>query len=151
MTTGLPKGAPDFISDAPARSTPTAELIPAGRDPVSGQFVAGNMASLRHGARSERLQRRIEAEAVEALASRRLAIRQDLGDQLSVIAADVVDRYVTATALLDWMERRLLEGGVLTGKGKRKAVHAAYLQQLDRVVRLASLLGLDREPREAGP
>ncbi|MGH9381544.1 MAG: hypothetical protein ACRD2Z_13145 [Thermoanaerobaculia bacterium] len=134
--------------------TPSAERAANrngdGRDPATGQFLPGNTAALIHGGRSERLQRRMEEEAAEALAERRLEIVEDLGGagDLSLVASDVVDRYCTATALLGWMERRLLAEGCLTGKGRRKALHGAYLQQLDRVTRLAALLGLDREPRE---
>lgn len=113
-------------------------------------FVKANVAGMVHGGRSEALRRRVEAEAAQALAERREAIQEDLGgqEQLSTIAQDTVERYVVGEALLQWMEKNLLAEGVLTGKGKRRAMHSAYLQQLDRVARLGALLGLEREPRE---
>lgn len=120
-----------------------------GRDPETGQFVAGNTAALKHGGRSERLQREIEQDATGALAERRQAVLGDLGGEgeLSTIAAGTVDRYIRAEAMLEWMEGRILAEGVLTGKGRRKAIHTAYLQQLDRVLRLAAMLGLERKAK----
>lgn len=112
-------------------------------------FVKSNTAGMVHGGRSTALRRRIEEEASEALAERRQAILEDLGgeEQLSTIATDTVERYVVGEALLNWMESNLLAEGVITAKGKRRAMHSAYLQQLDRVARLGALLGLEREPR----
>ncbi len=114
-----------------------------------GRFARGNTASLVHGGRSKVLRRELEDEAAEALAERREAIAADLGGvtDLSTLALDTVRRYVSAAAMLEWMEGRLLAEGVLTGKGRRKALHNAYLAQLDRVVRLAGLLGLERKAK----
>lgn len=146
-------------SARPTAREATSEVTPSGdigtngavdgRDPETGQFLPGNTAALKHGGRSTALRRRIEEEASEALAERRQAILEDLGgeEQLSTIASDTVERYVVGEALLNWMESNLLAEGVITAKGKRRAMHAAYLQQLDRVARLGALLGLEREPR----
>lgn len=126
------------------------EPIGKGQCAVCGVFMKANVAGMVHGGRSTALRRRIESEAAEALAERRQAILEDLGgeEQLSTIAADTVERYVVGEAMLTWMESNLLAEGVITAKGKRRAMHSAYLQQLDRVARLGALLGLEREPRE---
>ncbi len=117
-----------------------------GRDLQTGRFLPGNVAALRHGRRSTVVRRRIEEESRAELAERRQVIVADLGglDQLSTIAIDVLERYLVAAALLGWMEDRLIVEGVVTTKGKRRSIHRAYLAQLDRVVRLASMLGLER-------
>ncbi len=124
-----------------------------GRDPRTGQFLPGNTVALRHGRRSTVVRRRIEEESRAELAERRQVIVADLGgfDQLSTIAIDVLERYLVAAALLGWMEDRLIVEGVVTAKGKRRSIHRAYLAQLDRVVRLASMLGLERRSRSVDP
>ena len=135
------------VRDVVARLT-----VRPNRD-ASGRFTAGNTAALRHGRRSTVVRRRIEEESRAELAERRQAILADLGgaDELSIIATDVVERYLVAAALLQWMEDRLISDGVVTGKGKRRAIHRAYLAQLDRVVRLGSMLGLERRSRPVDP
>lgn len=176
MNTGTSESAPDSQSDALAPAAqPVTDGNGTGRDletvecaacghvgtPVgAGQcgqcraFVKANTAGLVHGARSEALRRRLEEEAAEALAERRQAIAEDLGgaEALTVIGSDIVDRYVTAAALLEWMERRLLAEGCLTGKGRRRALHGAYLAQLDRVMRLTTQLEAAAPPeRDVSP
>lgn len=115
----------------------------AQRD-ASGRFLRGNTASLVHGGRSELLPRRL---ADEAMAEKEQAVLADLGGNVSTIAAGAVHRYVAAEALLAWMEARLIDEGVLTRKGHQKALHKAYLAQLDRVVRLAQLIGLEKKAK----
>ena len=119
-----------------------------GRCPETGQFRKGNRYALRHGRRSERHIQRLKAEATEAIAEQREQITGDLGgaDALSRIQADLVERYVTASCLLAWMEAELVDKGPLTAKGTRRALHTAYATQLDRCLKLAGMLGLSRVP-----
>lgn len=126
-----------------------ARLTTRSNRDASGRFTAGNTAALRHGRRSTVVRRRIEVESRAELAERRQAILNDLGgaDGLSTIATDVLERYLVAAALLQWMEDRMIVEGVVTGKGKRRAIHRAYLAQLDWVVRLGSMLGLERRAK----
>lgn len=117
------------------------------QDPRTGQFVEGNKAAVKHGLTPRGGLTKLDGE----LAERRAAVVADLGgeDALSTIAESTIHRYVVADALLSWMEGNLLAEGVITPKGKRRAMHNAYLAQLDRVVKLANMLGLDRKARSA--
>lgn len=124
-----------------------------GRDPETGQFLPGNTAAMRHGAHSERHIERLKAEAAETLAEHRAEIVADLGGEeaLSRIQRDVLDRYLTATCLLAWMESELVAKGPLTAKGTRRALHTAYATQLDKVVKLSGMLGLQRRAKPLDP
>lgn len=124
-----------------------------GRDPETGQFLPGNTAALQHGARSERHLERLQEQAAEALAEQRDEIAQDLGgaDALSRVQQDLLERYLAASCLLGWMEAELVAKGPLTSKGKRRALHSAYAIQLDRVVKLAGMLGLERRAKPVDP
>ena len=126
---------------------PPADGPANGRDPKTGQFINNNTCALKHGGRSERLMERLQEEARAELAERRRAISEDLGEALSTIQADLLERYLVAVALMGWMEDRLLAEGVITAKGKRRALYSAYAAQLDRVTRLAQVLGLERRAR----
>ena len=116
---------------------------------VSGQFLPGNTAALKHGRRSERHVERLKDQAGEAIAEQREQIIADLGgvDGMSRIQADLVGRYTTASCLLVWMEIELVAKGPLTSKGSRRALHNAYVQQLSQCLKLANLLGLKRVPK----
>lgn len=115
----------------------------------SGKFAPGNTARLVHGRRSERHLAALTSEAREALAAREAAILSDLGgrDSLSTLQLDLVARYVVAGALLSWMEDELLRAGVVTSKGRKRALFGAYAVQLGTVARLAQVLGLERRAK----
>lgn len=120
----------------------------SNRDPVSGKFLPDNTANLRHGRRSRAFQERLREQAAEALAAKRAVILDDLGGPVAVgeIASDMVDDYIAAQALLEWMQGELLTKGVITARGRRRQLHSAYLQQLSQVAKLASMLGLAKDP-----
>jgi len=145
---GAETGVPE--AEEPSAQRP-ADGSDNGRDPVTGQFTAGNRFALRHGRRSERHIARLKARASEAIAEQRQQIITDLGgaEELSRIQEDLVEHYVTATCLLGWMEAELVEKGPLTSKGTRRALHTAYATQLDRCVKLAGMLGVKRVPAPA--
>lgn len=153
MNTGLPKGAPDLQSDALDPSQPSAHVSANGagddRDPLTGQFTKGNTVAMVHGGRSEYHLERLQEQAAVALAEQRDEIVSDLGgrDTLSRIQQDLLDRYLAASCLLGWMEAELVAKGPLTSKGRRRALHSAYAVQLDRVTKLAGMLGLERRAR----
>ena len=50
--------------------------------------------------------------------------------------------------ILAALGNELLDGGVLTGKGAMRAATTAYLQVLDRFVRVAGRVGLERKARK---
>ena len=129
--------------------TPFDEGESTNHDRRTGRFLPNNVAAFKHGRRSTVVRRHIEEESREQLAERRQAIIEDLGGaaELSIIATDVLERYLISTALLHWMEDRLIADGVLTGRGRRRSVHHAYLAQLNQSVKLANLLGLKRVPK----
>jgi hypothetical protein len=78
---------------------------------------------------------------------RQSSIVADLGEDLSTVKQDVVARYLEASLVADYLFDNVVKHGVLTGKGRTRAAVATYLQVLDRVVRLAQLLGLERQQR----
>lgn len=129
------------------------DRCPNGKDPKTGQFLPGHTYSLKHGRKSERHIERLKAEAAETLAEQRAEIVADLGGEeaLSRIQRDTLDRYLTATCLLAWMETELVAKGPLTAKGTRRALHTAYATQLDKVVKLAGMLGLQRRAKPVDP
>lgn len=112
-----------------------------------GRFASGNAAALVHGRRSATHLQALSAAARDAMTTRRAEITSDLGGALSTLQADILERYLVASALLGWMEDRLLSEGVITAKGQKRALFGAYALQLDRVVRLATTLGLERRAR----
>lgn len=125
------------------------EAAPTSRCPVCKSFLSGNVSRLRHGKRATGLQVALVAEARAALAERRAAIAADLGGELPTLAADVLDRYLAATALLQWLEGDLLAHGTLTERGRRRSALDGYLALLDRALRIAQTLGLERKEKPA--
>lgn len=128
--------------------SPNSDGAEGGRD-RSGKFTAGNRAALVHGGRSQAHVARLVEDARAALAEQQQAIVADLGgaDQLSTLQLDLVGRYAVAGALLSWMEDELLRTGVVTSKGRKRALFGAYAVQLGNVSRLAQALGLERRVR----
>ena len=78
-------------------------------------------------------------------------IAQELGGDLSTVKADTVLSYVEVTALKDWLGARLAASGPLTSRGKTKAMLTAFLSLLDRQVKLAQMIGLERRQRRVNP
>lgn len=143
------KSAPDSQSE----TAPSGERSPAGpdtgRDPKTGQFTAGNSANLRHGLRSRRHLERLQDQAAEAIAEQRDEITADLGGEgaLSRVQQDLLERYLAASCLLLWMEAELVAKGPVTAKGSRRALHNAYTQQLEKTLKIAGMLGLEKKSK----
>ena len=116
------------------------------RDPETGRFVDGNTAAGRTLERSEAFWS-VVAEAKADLVER---LRSDLavnGDA-AVTLEGLVDAYAEARLLRHSMFTRLVElGGPVTTKGKSRSLFTGYLAVLDREVRLATTLGLERRAR----
>lgn len=115
----------------------------------STRFTPGNTASLQHGGRSRRVALGAmpeQAEALAALAEQRKEIEDDLGGSatLSRIQRDIVTRYLEASLVANYLGQNLQQLGPLTGKGRTRAAMTAYLQVLDRQMRLGAMLGLER-------
>jgi hypothetical protein len=78
----------------------------------------------------------------------RAGLLSDLGDTPSTARGIVVDRLAEATLLSEvtWMD--MVHNGVLTGKGRRRAVVDLYLAASDRAARLAGVVGLERRSKD---
>jgi hypothetical protein len=94
-----------------------------------------------------------QSEAVAALAERQREIEADLGgtENLSRVHRDAVRDLLRMELIADYLFDRLLESGPLTGKGRTRAATTAYLQVLDRVVRLRQMVGLERREKHVDP
>jgi hypothetical protein len=149
---------PSPLSDA---SDPSADLPaePFGEPEASGRktdgtFARGNVAALRHGARSEQVKAAALPEQIEvraALAARRQEIEADLGGPISRLSADMVGRYIELSVVADYLGGRLVAEGPLTTKGHQRAALTAYLGVVDRLHRVATTLGLERRQKPVNP
>lgn len=127
---------------------PTADPRAAGRDPVSGRFVAGNRHSLRHGLRSEKFHRELLAAARASMREHAQAIRADLGrDDVSRLKGDLIARYCELHVLADSLAAHVFASGPLTGKGRTRASTTTLLLLVDRLAKLAQSIGLERRQR----
>lgn len=143
-------------------SEPFAEIPASGpgkpphpTDPArwaDGTLRPGNTAALVHGAHSNQVKAgtlTAQDDARQARIERERGILADLGgeDTLSTIARDQVGRYAELGIVADYLWANLATNGVLTGKGRQRAALTAYLQTIDRLVRMAQTLGLERKAR----
>ncbi len=124
----------------------------AGRNP-DGTFAEGNVAALTHGGRSRQVrdaQLADQAETRQMLGGKRSAIIEALGGgaRLSPLQLDLVDRYLELDTVASWLGGNLLADGPLTAKGRSRAALSAYLGVVDRVQRMATTLGLNRQPKQ---
>jgi hypothetical protein len=148
---------PNDTADRPAESesrgesepiSPSAEVPARGRN--RGQFVKGEPGpGLRHGGRSILVRLALVDARRAALGEHRAAILTDLGgyENVGTLKADLVERYLETSLIAEWLGGNLLVDGVLTAKGKTRAAATLYLQVLDRLHRLTTLLGLERRAR----
>ena len=137
-------------SDPPVM--PFGETPSSGRNP-DGTFASGNTAPLTHGGRSRRVraaQLPQQAEIRELLADKRAAILADLGGDAKVsrLQRDLVERYLELDIVATWLGGNLVAEGPLTAKGRTRAALSAYESVADRLLRLATALGLDRHPKK---
>ena len=110
--------------------------------------VRATTLNLRTGLRSALLQEQRDitlwhCEQVEAISA-------DLGvaSELSALQRASVREVARLEVILAALGNELLDGGVLTGKGAMCAATTAYLQVLDRFVRVAGSVGLERKARK---
>lgn len=121
------------------------ETIPPSRErAANGTFAAGNSAARRHGLYSKQLQE----DAAPWRAEQMAAISADLGDDVSTLKAHTIEQIGTTLVLLRFLGGTLMADGPLTAKGKQRAAGSAYLQVLDRYMRLVALVGLERRAKQ---
>jgi hypothetical protein len=82
----------------------------------------------------------------DALTAARAELRGELGD-VGVVKGSLADAFVELAAVRDYLGGRLAAEGPLTGKGRTRALLTAYLSVVDRQVRLAQVLGVERRTR----
>jgi hypothetical protein len=66
---------------------------------------------------------------------------------LSQLQRDVLERYTNLDALASFQAGELARGGMLTASGKTRALFSAFLATVDKQVKLAQLLGLERREK----
>jgi hypothetical protein len=154
-----PSAERDSVSVVAGGPMPSVERRGAGRDhhaghDARGRFVAGNLEAYRHGGRSARVAHALlpeQRDRFETLANRRAAILSDLGgaDVVSVIKADLLDRYLEVSTVAAWLGGHLIADGPLTAKGHARAATTLFLQVVDRLHRLGATLGARHHTRSS--
>ena len=117
---------------------------------AAGRFVAGTLAA------GDTLERSAQLWAAVEPAKRELVerLRADLAvdDGTATTFTGLLDAYAEARLLRHAMFLRLVDlGGPVTTKGKARSLYRAYLGALDRELKLAQALGLERRARHLDP
>jgi hypothetical protein len=109
------------------------------------------VGALKSGAFSQQVSRGLGPDAKADLDTRRAQILADKGgrESLSQLTVDGIEKAVTVHALLNHVGNKLVADGLFGERGRPRPALAAYCQLLDRWVRLATLLGLERRPKDA--
>lgn len=113
-----------------------------------GTFTAGNLGALKTGEHCDRL---LEEPALAAFHRDRVdAITKDLGGAagLSTSSAQLVAELARVQLFTEALGENVMQHGALTGRGKTRAAVNVYLTLLERQVKLAQMLGLDRKQKE---
>lgn len=141
-----------------ARKRRSKATSPIGHNPgaqrdSSGRFQTGNTSSLKHGLRSRRALTAslLGQEALRAtLAERHAEILQDLGgdETLSLTKRDLARRFVELTGVADSLLALLLRDGLISSKGRQRAALSSFLGVVDRLTRIAGVLGLERHAKK---
>jgi hypothetical protein len=115
---------------------------------TKGRFTRGNTAALVHGARSKQASA-LQAPLREAIISQ---VITDLGGDTSVLPTTIlrlVDRFAETSLLCDAYMLFLQEqGGPIGTRGRQRAAVSGYLACLDRQMKLAQLIGLERRTKD---
>jgi hypothetical protein len=106
-----------------------------------------------HGLRSRRAQQALlpgQEQQLALIGERRTELLRDLGgeDALPLTKRDVVGRFIELQTIADTLAGNLAAAGVLSTKGRQRAALTAYLSVVDRLTKLAALLGLERKVKE---
>jgi hypothetical protein len=101
---------------------------------------------LKHGGRRS-LDR---PEALMAIAGKRDELAAHLGDA-SVIQQDLITDYARTDVLIESVAANIEVGGIFTAKGRTRAAVALLLSLMDRRLRLAQALGIERKQRQIDP
>lgn len=120
----------------------------------SGRFVRDNVASMRHGERSLRGSGALVAELAPAKRALAARVRADLAldSEAPATVEALVDAFAEVSLLRRALYARMVEaGGVVTGKGRIRSTLSVYVTALDRELKIAQTLGLERRQRHVDP
>ena len=86
----------------------------------------------------------------EFLAAKRAAILADLGGDAKVsrLQRDLVEHYLVLDSVATRLGEHLVDEGPLTAKGRTRAALSAFVSVADRLLRLATALGLRRRTKK---
>jgi hypothetical protein len=98
---------------------------------------------IEHGGRS-RLQR---PEQLAAIAGKRAEVIDHLGGDPTLIQADLATDYSRVDTLIETVAKNIETNGILTSKGHTRAAVSMFLSLLDRRLRLAQVLGIERKAK----
>jgi hypothetical protein len=115
---------------------------------IGPRFGPGNEARLVHGLRRTNP---LDAQPIIAadLAARRDRVLADLGgpDAVAFTKARLAVSFARCDLMLDDLFGRLVADGIFTSKGRVRSAYNAMLLLLDRHLRLAQAVGLERRAR----
>lgn len=129
------------------RAASGAACAHCGQVHARGRFVAGCPGPrLVTGEHSQLVRSGAVTGDEQVLAATRQALREELGE-VGIIKGSLADAFIELGAVRDYLGGRLGAEGPLTAKGRTRALLTAYLGVVDRQVRVAQLLGLERRAR----
>lgn len=146
---GPDPAAPDQSAEPFRQSAASGAVCPhCGQSHPGGRFVVGCPGPRLETAEHSRLVRSGAATGQEdALARARLDLRSECGD-VGIVKGELADAFVELAAVRNYLGGRLEAEGPLTAKGRTRALLSAYLSVVDRQVRLAGLLGIERKGQQ---
>jgi hypothetical protein len=122
------------------------EVLTSRQQRDGGRFIAGNTEAATTFARSETFWAAVEPVKRALVATVRADVAAD--DSAAQTLLGLTDAYAEVRLLRSAMFLRLVErGGPITTKDKQRALYAAYLGALDREMKLAQQLGLERRSK----
>lgn len=120
------------------------------RDPETGRWIAGGLGKVTTLEESTQFWAAV-APAKAALAER-VALDLAADSDTATTMLGLIDAYAEARLFRTAMFLRLTDlGGPVTTKGKARALYKAYLAALDREMKLATTIGLDRRTKPVNP
>jgi hypothetical protein len=103
----------------------------------------GSQLALKHGGRRS-LDR---PEALAAIAGKRAELVEHMGGDPSLLEADLLTDYARVDVLIESVAANIEVGGIFTPKGSARAAVSLLLSLLDRRLRLATTLGIQRKAK----
>lgn len=152
-TTDAYKTLTPEASAAPFPETPASGPVcgQCGRVHPGGRFLAGCPGPrLRHGLTSALTRSGATTATEDAVEGAKADLLAELGD-LGVVKRNLGESFVELSAVRRYLGSRLAREGPLTTKGRQRALLSAYLGTVDRLVRLASVLGIEKRRPDVDP